>query len=159
MQIHRLAIHQNILQLTAGRVACFYKHKDTLIVLIAGIDKRLDAIYTQVRVHGDKVLMPEVVFFPRNFRSSNVRSISRRGGANVAALDVADHNKAHLLCARRRFFISRKARKAIALIKRDLWLHGRHNPLHSLKDRQVEGKEHLRNSLGRFSMLCEFFLP
>ena len=89
--IERTAIYQLILELAAGRIGGFYQDKQTLIFLFAYLDERLYAVTAQVRVYSGEILVEgNVTFAAHLYLAQMTYRIGCGGGADVAALNVAD---------------------------------------------------------------------
>ena len=55
--IQRASVDQPVLELSAGRIGGFYQDKQSFLLLLADLDKRLHSVRTEIWIHRREILM------------------------------------------------------------------------------------------------------
>ena len=151
--------HETILKLAAARVGSLYENKETLLLLLAYLDKRLHAVRTEVRIDRGKILFKTAAHGLSDLHLPQVpHRVSLGGRADIAALDVPDHDKPLLLTVGNRLLKSVHALHAELLIHGDLRLYRRNEIAYRIHDTLIEQPDRFRRAFHGFSVLGKSLL-
>jgi hypothetical protein len=96
--VNRSSIDKFVLKLTAGRVGCLYQNKDSLVLCLAHIYKRLHAIGSEIRVYSEELGVECRVLLASNLHFTQMSGCVCSGSrTDITALCIADHDQSLLL--------------------------------------------------------------
>ena len=91
MLIERTVLDPPVLELPAGRVGGLYKDEDSLLLLLADLDERIDPVGAQIGIDRGKVFIKGSIFPASHPDLPQMPDgIGRGGRADIPPLDVAD---------------------------------------------------------------------
>ena len=98
MLVQWFAVNETILELTAGRIGCFYKDEQTLFLLFTHICKWFDSIGTKVWVYGCEIFIKCTVCLASYLDFSKMSGcISCGSRTDISTLYITDHYQIFLM--------------------------------------------------------------
>ena len=133
--IQGLTVHDAILELSAGRIGGLHQNEDTLLLFLTNLHEGLHAVASKVGIHGHEILIKAVERIRSHADLAEMSDRIRfRSGSNVAALDVADHDKSLFLTVVHSLLEGNQSGDPKLLIHGDLRLYGRHQVINGIHD-------------------------
>ncbi len=149
----------SVLKLAARRVGRFYKHENSLVVLLAYLEQRLNAVRTEIAVDGESVAEKRLILLAAHLYLAEVSGrVGLHCCADIVALAIGDD--VHSLGARvlLRFVERFNTRHAVHLVIRRLRLYRGNDIIKCVDKSLVELVKRLSRALERFAVLFKAFL-
>ena len=126
MLVKRSAVNQSVLKLAAAWIGRLYQKKQSFLLFLTDINKRLHAINAKIRINRHKILAKARIHIRPDLHLTQMcRRICRRGRTNITALNITNDNQPFFLTIIDRSLKHRKSWNPKLLIHRNLRLYRR----------------------------------